>query len=197
MKFLLLAFAVVAVATTSVFAQEDEVESNARLLVAKSVVNDIAVVGRDLTIRYSFHNAGNTAATDIEVNDEGFVSEKSGLELVSGLTSFSIDEIAAGESVVHNVVVRPQQAGFYNMTAARVEYKSDDVEIAAISSFPTNIRVIPADDYARVYDSHFLDWAVFIVVAFLVVYLPFSKMQKTYQRAGQSQNNSSSKKKKN
>ncbi|EDQ91678.1 uncharacterized protein MONBRDRAFT_35798 [Monosiga brevicollis MX1] len=152
----------------------------ARLLVAKEVVNTRAVVGRDLTIRYSLYNTGDAEATDITLSDTSFEEENSGFQLVSGLTSVNFASLTPQANVSHHVVVQAEYSGYYNLSAATVTYKaSPDAQstVSAISSEPKQIPIAPNDDFARAFDTHLFEWVVVLAAAVGLVYFPFSMFQ--------------------
>eukprot|EP00043_Microstomoeca_roanoka_P007307 m.70321 g.70321 ORF g.70321 m.70321 type:complete len:186 (-) comp13775_c0_seq1:138-695(-) len=179
MAFTRVCVSLLVIAAAAVCAQE------ARLLVSKDIVNDIAVAERDLTVRYALFNVGDKEAKDIVLTDEGFTREGAGFTMVAGIPSFSLPSLAAGANVSHNVIVRAHRAGYYNMTAARVTYTaSDDADAQQVvfSSMPRDIPVIPNSDFSRVYDSHFLQWTVFLAAAITLIVLPFQTYKASVEK---------------
>ncbi|EGD72222.1 hypothetical protein PTSG_00243 [Salpingoeca rosetta] len=148
----------------------------ARLLVSKDIVNTIAVAERDITVRYSLFNIGEEEAKDISVTDEGFTREDSPFTLVAGLPSFNLAGLKAGANVSHNVIVRVDRPGYYNLTAARVTYfasEDADAEQVAYSSMPRDVPILPNSDFSRVYDTHVIQWVIFLAASIGLVFLPF------------------------
>eukprot|EP01147_Barroeca_monosierra_P008994 gene8995-1325_t len=161
--------AAVLLATTAAFAEE------ARLIVSKDVVNNIAVADRDFTIRYSLYNVGDSEAKEITITDEGFTQDNSGFTIIGGLPSFKVLSLAPGANVTHNVIVNTPQPGYYNLTAARVTYYSagNDEQKLAFSSMPRNVPMSPNIDFARIYDSHLIEWVIFLAASVTLVALPY------------------------
>merc|ERR1719235_807331 len=148
----------------------------ARLLVSKDIVNQIAVAERDLTVRYSIFNIGDEDAKDISLVDEGFTRDDTPFTIVSGIPSFSLSSLKAGANVSHNIIVQTPRAGYYNFTAAHVTYfasEDADTEQVVFSSMPRDIPIIPANDFGRVYDSHVIEWGIFLAAAIALVAMPF------------------------
>lgn len=113
----------------------DENEPRARLLVSKQVLNKYLVENMDITVKYSLHNVGNTAAYKVELEDRGFPTDS--FSVVGGSFSMKLDRIRPQENITHMVVVRPNKYGYFNFTSARVKYfpSEDSKEVRIFFSF--------------------------------------------------------------
>lgn len=68
------------------------------------------------------------------LTDETFDEQNSGFTRISGLTSVTFAEIAAGSNVTHHIVVQSSYPGYYNLSAAKVTYYStEDASIETVS----------------------------------------------------------------
>eukprot|EP00088_Acartia_fossae_P030373 TRINITY_DN3133_c0_g1_i1.p1 TRINITY_DN3133_c0_g1~~TRINITY_DN3133_c0_g1_i1.p1 ORF type:complete len:186 (+),score=59.35 TRINITY_DN3133_c0_g1_i1:47-604(+) len=145
----------------------------ARLLLSKQVYNKYVVEGMDVVVKYGLYNVGDSAATDIQVLDNGFRSDD--FELVSGQTQFKVEKLPAQANTTQTVVVRPRKFGYFNFTAAEVTYSSGEsgVKLTGYSSEPGQAVIIAARDYEKQFSSHFLDWAAFAVMTLPSLAIPF------------------------
>eukprot|EP00045_Choanoeca_perplexa_P013100 m.146332 g.146332 ORF g.146332 m.146332 type:complete len:184 (+) comp16236_c1_seq1:48-599(+) len=158
---------------------------DALLAVSKDVVNTRSVAERDIVVRYSIFNLGDATAKDITLTDESFDEQNSGFTRISGLPSVTFAEIAPGSNVSHHVVVQASYPGYYNLSSAKVTYYSNeaaDIETVAQSSQPKQVPIVPQDDFARAFDTHILDWIVFLAAAVALVYVPFSVYQASVEK---------------
>eukprot|EP00730_Choanoeca_flexa_P015766 TRINITY_DN7315_c0_g1_i1.p1 TRINITY_DN7315_c0_g1~~TRINITY_DN7315_c0_g1_i1.p1 ORF type:complete len:183 (+),score=39.49 TRINITY_DN7315_c0_g1_i1:117-665(+) len=149
----------------------------ALLAVSKDVVNTYAVAERDIIVRYSIFNLGDETAKEVTLVDESFDEPNSGFTRISGLTTVTFAEIAPGTNVSHHLVVQSSYPGYYNLSAAKVHYYSTEdasIQTVAHSSQPKQVPILPQDDFARAYDTHILDWVVFLALAVALVYVPFN-----------------------
>jgi len=140
----------------------------ARLLLAKQIHNKYLVEGMDIVVKYSLYNIGDSAATNIQVADNGFRNED--FELVSGQMQFKLDRLGPGSNSSQTIVVRPRKFGYFNFTAAEVSYTGSEgsgVVLTGLSSDPGQGVIIAARDYEKQFSSHFLDWAAFAVMTLL------------------------------
>lgn len=98
----------------------NENEPRARVLVSKQILNKYLVENMDITVKYSLHNVGNTAAYKVELEDRGFPTDS--FTVVGGSFAMKVDRIRPQENITHMVVVRPNKYGYFNFTSARVRY---------------------------------------------------------------------------
>jgi len=149
-------------------------DGSARLLLSKQIHNKYLVEGMDIVVKYSLFNVGDNAATNIQVSDNGFRNED--FELVSGQTQFKLDRLGPGTNTSQTIVVRPRKFGYFNFTAAEVNYQGTEgssVVLTGLSSDPGQGVIIAARDYEKQFSSHFLDWAAFAVMTLPSLGIPF------------------------
>ncbi|KAG8228860.1 hypothetical protein J437_LFUL008356 [Ladona fulva] len=168
-QFLLAAF--VALFATGL---TDEEETSARLLVSKQILNKYLVEDMDIIVKYTLYNIGNSAALNVELNDNSFHPEA--FDVVGGQLRVSLDRIPPGANVSHVAVVRPKKFGYFNFTAAEISYlpSEDAKEVQmAITSEPGEGVIIAFRDYDRKFSPHVLDWAAFAVMTLPSLGIPF------------------------
>jgi len=149
-------------------------DHKAHLLVAKHIHNKFLVENQDIVVEYNIYNIGDSAAHDIRLNDAGFNAKF--FELVKGLVNFKVDRLSPGANVSHSVVVRPKQPGYYNFTAAEIQYRptedSQQIQLA-FSSEPGEGGVASYRDFDRKFSPHLLDWAAFVLMTLPSLGVPF------------------------
>uniref|UniRef100_UPI00358DED36 uncharacterized protein n=1 Tax=Myxine glutinosa TaxID=7769 RepID=UPI00358DED36 len=95
-------------------------DGEARLLASKTLLNKIAVDGKDLNVQYNLYNIGSSAAFEVELHDDSFSADDFGV--VSGTLTAKWERIAPASNVSHNVVLRPLRSGYVNFTMATLSY---------------------------------------------------------------------------
>ena len=166
MKLILLILA----ALCTAYAQD---ETHARLLVSKLILNRYLVQNQDIVVEYTIYNIGTGAATNIVLTDSGYNPEQ--FEVASGLVNIKVDRLAPGTNTSHAVVVIPKNYGYFNFTAAEVQYQPSEenqqVQIS-YSTEPGEGGVVPYKDFDRKFSPHMLDWVAFAIMTLPSLVIP-------------------------
>ncbi|CAD5116876.1 DgyrCDS5718 [Dimorphilus gyrociliatus] len=169
MKSILFLAALVAI----VYSEELE-ESRGRILASKSVLNNMLVESREVTVEYVLFNMGKSSALKVQLTDNTFPADQ--FEVVSGSLQVSWARIAPGSNVTHVVILKPKSDGMFNFTSAEVSYlasEKDTKETLGSTSAPGLGRIIAFQDYDRKYSPHYLDWLAFTVMCLPSLAIPF------------------------
>ncbi|XP_025077306.1 translocon-associated protein subunit beta-like [Pomacea canaliculata] len=151
-----------------------EEETEARLLVAKNILNQYLVEGKDLTVEYRIYNVGGSSALDIRLKDDSF--PEADFEIARGNLNVIWERIAPNTNVTHAVILRPLKSGYFNFTSAEVSYRvseeSQDRQIG-YSSSPGEGGIVPRKDFDRRFSPHVVDWLVFAIMTLPSLGIPF------------------------
>lgn len=105
--------------------------------------------------QYSLYNVGSSAAVNVALKDASFPADA--FSVVGGSLELHVDRIPPGANVSHIVVVRPRKPGYFNFSAAEVNYlPSDEAKEPqlAVSSEPGEGGIIAFRDYDKKFSPH-------------------------------------------
>lgn len=147
---------------------------NARLLASKTILNQLLVEDKDLTIQYEIYNVGASSALDVNLKDNGFPDAD--FDVIHGSLAVRWSRIGPGHNVSHAIILRPKKAGYYNFTAAELSYLQSESATEpqfAYTSAPGEGGIINFREYDRKFSSHVLDWTAFAVMTLPSLAIPF------------------------
>ncbi|RNA25209.1 translocon-associated subunit beta [Brachionus plicatilis] len=164
----------------------DELE-DAKLLIAKNVLNNYIVEGLNLTIKYTIHNIGSSPALNVKLQDENFPAEY--FEYASGFNVAQWGRIPPKSNVDHVVVVSPKLPGMFNLTSAVVTYLPSEKASKVQTGYSTELGEVyiqKLSDYNRRYASQTINWILFIIIAspsILIPYFLWNSSKSKYQKS--------------
>ena len=106
------------------FACGAELEARAKLLASKTILNQVIVQNKDLTVVYKIYNVGSSSAYNVALNDVSFPT--SDFKVVKGQSSVQWSSIPPNGNVTHVLILQPIRAGYVNFTAAQLSYDITD-----------------------------------------------------------------------
>jgi len=155
------------------FACGAELEARAKLLASKTIVNQIMVENKDLTVLYKIYNVGSNSAYNVALKDVSFPATD--FKVVKGQSSVKWSSIPPNGNVTHVLIVQPIRAGYVNFTAAQLSYDITDggERQAAYTSAPGEGGIITEIDFNRKHSPHLVEWAIFAVMCTPSILIPF------------------------
>ncbi|EDO33394.1 predicted protein [Nematostella vectensis] len=156
--------------------------SSARLIVAKNILNQFAVEGKDLTVHYTIYNVGSSPAFAVTLTETAF--DENSFKVKHGLTSIKWKSIVPGTNVSHTLILEPLKSGVFNFTSAMVTYKpsEDAPEQVAFSTAPGEGGVMSNKDYQRKHSPHLVDWGLFSLMSIPTMLIPFMVWYRSHSK---------------
>ncbi|XP_064391244.1 translocon-associated protein subunit beta-like [Halichondria panicea] len=151
------------------------------LLVSKMILNEYVVEGKDLTIQYSVFNVGTSPAQTVTLEDDSFPKDE--FVPVSGMLTAKWERVNQDANLTHIVIIKPLQAGIFNMSWAQVTYTdADGITKFGFSSAPGVVEVVPYTDFARAHEHHMMEWLAFMVMSAPTILLPFLMWYRSHSK---------------
>eukprot|EP00992_Anisonema_acinus_P008445 TRINITY_DN4537_c0_g1_i1.p1 TRINITY_DN4537_c0_g1~~TRINITY_DN4537_c0_g1_i1.p1 ORF type:complete len:188 (+),score=42.22 TRINITY_DN4537_c0_g1_i1:53-616(+) len=148
-------------------------DSDAHLLVLKSVDPSEPVADQHLTVSVNVFNVGKSPAFDVEIDDSLWPAE--GVVKVEGENTAKISKILAGSNQTHTYVIKPQVPGELNTVASKVVYKlepeGEDAKVVHSNTLPV-LKVLTQAEYDKLHTKHYKEWFTFFVLSLIPVGLP-------------------------
>lgn len=166
---IILIFIFVAAATAKV--AEDP---GPRLLLHKQILNKYLVETKDILVKYTLHNVGHSAATEVELSDNTF--DPTIFSKAAGKLPAKMHRIEPQKSVSHIVILRSNTYGYFNISCAEVYYKDPQNQSSLkvmLSNEPGLVRIGNYAEYDRKFSAHLLDWLAFFIMALALLGTPF------------------------
>ncbi|KAL9651842.1 hypothetical protein ABK040_000190 [Willaertia magna] len=169
------------------FAQEttdstvETTPNNVRLLVHKSVSPNVAVVEGNITFTITLINVGDEPAYDLDVKDNEW--PEGSFDVVEGDIKSTFEKLSPNERATLKYTIVSKSKGEISTQSAFVTYRlapssgdkdaTQGLKYSAKSNVLPPIPILTQADYDRRNDSHFGDWAIFLVLTLLPVGLPY------------------------
>jgi len=98
----------------------------------KKVTDESGKVGRPVHVFYQLFNVGDSAATDLRIDDSGIPLEQ--WEFSKSASNLRWNSLAPGQNITHIFEVTPLVSGSLRMGASRLRYMADGQKKIALSS---------------------------------------------------------------
>eukprot|EP00003_Mantamonas_plastica_P025383 TRINITY_DN496_c0_g2_i2.p1 TRINITY_DN496_c0_g2~~TRINITY_DN496_c0_g2_i2.p1 ORF type:complete len:197 (+),score=43.36 TRINITY_DN496_c0_g2_i2:54-644(+) len=110
----------------SVTCQGDQAaaEDAPMLVLRKQILQERAVVGKELTVELTVYNIGQSTAFDVSVLDDSWFEANEIFEPIIGLKKITWTKIAPGSNATHAIILRPLKKGYYTSVPAAISYSS-------------------------------------------------------------------------
>ncbi|ESO08775.1 hypothetical protein HELRODRAFT_74464 [Helobdella robusta] len=151
-----------------------EDEENAKLLVAKSVLNNILVEDKELTVQYDVYNVGTSAAYEVKLEEKSFQSTD--FEVLHGSLVAQWNRIGPGTNVTHVIVLKPLKSGYFNFSAAEISYLPSENDVEPQTGYTSSLGegyFMNYKDYDRRFSAHVLDWSAFVIMTLPSLAIPY------------------------
>lgn len=146
----------------------------ARLLLHKQILNKYLVESKDIIVKYTMHNVGNSAATEVQLSDS---FDRGVFVQIAGNLPAKIHALRPNQNVSHVLIVRPNTYGYFNCSCGKVSYKDSHTSGAfkvTFSNEPGIFKIMEFREYDKRFSSHFWDWLVFAVMVAPLIGTPFA-----------------------
>lgn len=152
-----------------------EIEHNGpRLLVYKQILNIHLVENKDVMVKYTIYNIGNSAAFAVHLTDNSF--DPVIFFETAGKLPAKINKILPLTNITHVVILIPNAHGYFNFSSAEVYYKAandSDIIQTSFSNDPGGITIMDYKEYVKKYSSHFWEWVAFTIMSLPLLAIPF------------------------
>ncbi|GJQ10634.1 hypothetical protein GpartN1_g2425.t1 [Galdieria partita] len=157
----------------SFFATYCFAREGAFILVSRRLLSEDLVEGSPFNVTYEVHNAGNSDAQKVVLEDPNFGNQD--FMVLNGSVTLTWDVVVAGEKKVTVVTVQPLHAGDFGARPLRLSYRSSktNVEHESVALASEILFVYTRAVYERLKGSHLLAWSVFFLGTCVIVGVPF------------------------
>ncbi|PAA69121.1 hypothetical protein BOX15_Mlig020275g1 [Macrostomum lignano] len=160
-----------------------DTEERAQIVALKTILNNLVVKGKDITVQYDLYNVGSKAAQNLQLEEEGFPSDY--FELKAGLLRARWASLPAGANVSHSVVLTPLQSVMFNVSQATVRYRASEdsrgFTVGQTSGFG-EVVIYDTAAYDRQFSAHATEWLTFGLMSLPSIAIPMALWYKSHRK---------------